>query len=210
VSAQLNATDEQPYQAFNLTIRADSTLQTVQDAFALKVTVTAFRGSLPIGEALTSKISVPASTFKDKAQAELWASQAFRSFRARVTAAILEEAALTLGDEANWALDDLKIEQMDAQEVVQNHLRGTTKRLQERFNIQRPGRQSQWERLELMQAMKEALLSLPEQERTLANAVDRLKETHPEKAPDSADALGKIMKRQNIAWKDLKKDLRRF
>ncbi len=208
MSAQLNAADEQPYHAFNLTIRADSTLQTIQDAFALKVTVTAFRGSIPIGEAITNKIVVPASVFKDEAQAQAWAAHAFRSFRARVTAAILEEATLTLADEANWALNDLKIEQMDAQEVVQNHLRGTTKRLQERLNIQRPGRQSQWERLELMQAMKAALTSLPEQERTIANAVERLKETHPEKAPDTANALRKILKRQGIAWKDLKKELR--
>jgi hypothetical protein len=207
VSAQLNADDEQPYQAFNLTIRADSTLQPVQDAFALKVTVTAFRGSIPVGEAITNKIIVPASVFKDETQARVWAALAFRSFRARVTAAILEEASLTLGDEASWALDDLKIEQMDAPGVVQSHVRSTTKRLQERFNIQRPGRQSQWERLELMQAMKAALISLPKQERTIANAVSRLKETQPEKAPDTAEALRKIMKRQGIAWKDLKKEM---
>jgi gas vesicle protein len=162
---------------------------------------------IPIGDALTNKITVPVSTFRDETQAKQWADHAFRSFRARSTAALLSEAALTLGDEANWALDDLKIESMDMQEVVQAHIKDTTKRLQERFNLQRPGRQSQWDRLELMEAMKAVLNLLPEQDRTIANAATRLKETHPDKAPESSEALRKVMKRQGISWKGLKKEL---
>ncbi len=207
MSAQPNAIDEQPDAVFNLTIRADRSFHVGEDDYTLKVTIKALRGSIPIGEALTNKITVPVSTFRDEAQAKQWADQTFRSFRARSTAALLSEASLMLGDEANWALDDLKIEPMDMQEVAQTHIRGTTKRLQERFNLQRPGRQSQWDRLELMEAMKVVLNLLPEQERTIAKAAARLMESYPGKAPESSDALRKIMKRQGISWKGLKKEL---
>ncbi len=207
MSAQPNAIDEQPSASFSLTIRADRSFHVGEDDYTLKVTIKTLRGSIPIGEAITSKITAPASTFTDEAQARLWADQTFRSFRARSTAALLSEAALTLGDEANWVLDDLKIESMDMQNVAQTHIRGTTKRLQERFNLQRPGRQSQWDRLELMEAMKAVLNLLPEQGHTIANAAARLKETHPDKAPESGDALRMIMRRQGISWRDLKKEL---
>jgi hypothetical protein len=215
MSAQPNAIDELPSASFSLTIRANSTLHSNADSFTLEVSILTVRRmmmkgesiEIPIGDALTNKITVPVSTFRDEAQAKQWADHAFRSFRVRSTAALLSEAALTLGDEANWALDDLKIESMDMQNVAQTHIRGTTKRLQERFNLQRPGRQSQWDRLELMEAMKVVLNLLPEQERTIANAAARLMESYPGKAPESSDALRKIMKRQGISWKGLKKEL---
>lgn len=194
--------------SFQLIIQADSSFEQAGDAYVLKVDIKAFRkfagGAHPIGEMITSKVTVPVPTFKDEDQANLWADQTFRSFRAGSTKALLEEAALTLGDEANGMIGELGIEQMNFHELVSTHVQATRDRVRDRFNIPSEGQPSPWIKDELAAAVVSVLNALPAKERNYSKVSEELKKSYGEKAPESAEALRKLLSRFNLNWKKLK------
>jgi hypothetical protein len=189
---------------FKLSIEAVSDVRLAGDAITLRTTIKAFRGELQFGQTVTSEITAALATFRDEAHARLWADQSFRSFRARVTDALLSEAALTMGDEAQWGLADVGAESVNLHEVVRGHARATRDRLRERFRLLTAGQPSQWARDELAEAVIDALNSLPTSQHTYAGVSGRIKETHAGKAPESAEALRKLLGRFNLDWGKLK------
>jgi hypothetical protein len=189
---------------FKLSIEAVSDVRLDGDAITLRTTIKAFRGELQFGQTVTSEITATLATFRDEAHARQWADQSFRSCRARVTDALLSETALTMGDEAQWGLADVGAESVDLHEVVRGHTRATRDRLRERFRLLTAGQPARWSRDELAEAVIDALNSLPPRQRTYAGVSGRLREAHAGKAPESAEALRKLLGRRNLDWGKLK------
>ncbi len=190
--------NEKQFDSFNLTIYAEGALEYSEGARTLRIKVTAKRGVVPIGDSLTSNITVPESTFQNEAQAETWAVETFRSFRARLTAALVGEAVSVAGDEANAALHDHKIERIDMRDVMTRHLTETETRLRKRFALPKQGRPTQWTRLELLEALRLSASKLPKAERTIPRVFERLKENYPDLAPQNAAALRRALSRLKI------------
>ncbi len=184
--------------SFDLTIRAARELVRSEGAHTLRITVSAHRNALQIGDSLTSNITVPHATFQSEAQAEAWAHDTFRSFRARVTAALVGEAVSVAGDEANAVLTDHKIEHIDMRDVMVRHLKETETRLRKRFALPKQGRPTQWTRLELLEALRLSASKLPKAERTIPRVFERLKENYPDLAPQNAAALRRALSRLKI------------
>jgi hypothetical protein len=69
------------------------------------------------------------------------------------------------------------------------------------------GQPSQWNKVELEQAVRKALDLLPDRNRrTLQTVSNLLKEAYPKKAPPTASALKQLMLRLGVDWKALKKE----
>lgn len=205
MSAQpINNTEDEHADAFDLIIRATSTLDKDETAYTLTILIKAFRGERQIGNFQKVVILAPLSDFKDEAQAGEWADQTFRSFRARSTEWLLYEAAMLVGDVANEATNALGIEPVDMQHTIQSHVRRTAERLHQQFNIKRTGPALQWGASELAFAVAQALKTLPKSQRTYSGVVEVLKETHGDKAPKTAEALRKMLGRFGWDWKEIK------
>ncbi len=207
MSAQpLYSSEENHTASFSLTLRADSTFRKTEDSFILEVSITALRGERTIGELRTSRIIVPADEFKDEDDARAWADLTFRSFRARSTEALVHEAALALRDEALESVNARdggdQVANMD--EMLTRHVRETEERLRKRFNIKKAGPAAEWSNTELSKAVAEVLKELPERQRTYAGVAEKLKERHGSRAPESGEALRKMLKRLYINWTELK------
>jgi hypothetical protein len=202
MSAQIADTPTPIRAISELTIRAERVLDRSAEAYTLRITVTALRkiGDVlaPIGQSFTSNLSVPVATFRDEAQAHQWADHTFGSFRARVTAALVNETVSVAADEANWALADLGIESVEFRDVLDRHLKETDAHLRERFNLPKTGRPAQWTRLELLEALRLSASKLPQNERTIPRVFERLKEAFPDHAPANAAALRRMLSRFKI------------
>jgi hypothetical protein len=191
-------TNENQSASFDLTIHAESVLEQSEGARTLRIAVSAHREGRKLGATVTSNITVPDGTFQSEAQANTWAAETFRSFRARVSAALVAEAVSVAGDEANAVLTDHKIEHVDMRDVMDRHLKETEARLRERFALPKQGRPSQWTRLELLEALRLSASKLPKGERTIPRVFERLKETYPNHAPTNAAALRRALSRLKI------------
>ncbi len=206
MSAQmLYNTEENHNASFSLTLRADSTFRKSEDSFILEVSITALRGEHPIGQRLTSRIVVPADEFKDEDDARAWADLTFRSFRARSTDALVHEAVLSFRDESTETLNERSEgNQIDLEAMLTRHVRDTGKRIRERFNVKKTGPAAGWSNTELEREVAEILRELPEQQRTYTVAAEKLKQRYGSRAPDSGEALRKMLKRLQIDWAGLK------
>ncbi len=190
VSAQpINDTQDESASAFDLTIRADSTLGRDETAYTLTILIKAFRGERQVGSAHKIMLLTPVSDFEDEAQAREWADQTFRSLRARSTGHLLHEAALLVGDVANEATNALNLGTVDMQDTIQSHVRQTAAGLHRQFNVKRTGPALQWGASELSFAVSKALKALPKSEQTYAGVVEMLKKSHDDKAPKTPEAL---------------------
>jgi hypothetical protein len=192
---------------FEFTIKAGYSLNKGSDTFGLKVTFEGFCrvGSelVSTGQTVSSETIVPASIFKNEEQADAWANHAFRIIRLRYIHAALYEGVLLAGDEANDALNALQIDVVEMQDVIQDHIKGTSTRLQKLYQMRASGQPSQWTRHKLSKAVRLAVDPLPKKERTIAKAAERLKEMHPDKAPTSPAALRQMLSRFKIKWSEV-------
>jgi hypothetical protein len=152
---------------------------------------------------MESGVGAPLSDFESPEQAEEWAERTFLELRARLRAALLSEATLTLTDEAHAALDHLGAAEANIERLIQDHAKSTERRLRERFDAHRPGQFSQWTRTQLTQAVKVAVHSLPKDERTIAKAAERLRKSHPDKAPKTSAGLKQMLRRFYVKWSEV-------
>ncbi len=191
-------TEEKQNTSFKLTVHAMRELVQSEVAYTLRIAVSAHINTLQVGETMTSNITVPRETFQNEAQAETWAFETFRSFRARLAASLVSEATSIAGDEANAVLSDQRIERIDMRDVMDRHLKETETRLRKRFALPKQGRPTQWTRIELLEALRLSASKLPRGERTIARVFERLKETYPDHAPPNDAALRRTLSRLKI------------
>ncbi len=190
---------------FNLAIEGEVTLRREGEMVVIDQKLIGRRGVFQIGEH-TGVIKIPAAIFKNEEQLRTWFHTAFNTYNTSVIHAVLHEALLRFGDVANETLDTQKIEHSDRKELVNNHIRETTKRIREELKISEHGHYSPWTKYKLTNAVRRSLRALPKSERTYGNVASLLKNTHGEQAPASGESLRQLMRRFEVDWKTLKAD----
>jgi hypothetical protein len=189
---------------FTIALTVEGEIKIENGAINLLVKTTAGREGDAFGHStVESGVGAPLSDFESPEQAEDWAERTFGELRARLRAALLSEAALTLTDEAHAALDHLGAAEANIEGLIQDHARSTERRLRERFDAHRPGQFSQWTRTQLTEAVKVAAHSLPKDERTIARTAERLRGSHPDKAPKTNAGLKQMLRRFNVKWSEV-------
>lgn len=93
----------------------------------------------------------------------------------------------------------------DAEEVIQNHLKQIEYYLRSLLEAKR-GKRSKWTGVELERAVRRALIPLPARERKLDKVAEKLREIYPDRAPVSGEALGALLKRFKLSWREIKTD----
>jgi hypothetical protein len=88
--------------------------------------------------------------------------------------------------------------------VHRSLLQDENKEAKERLQARTPGQYSQWQRLELYEAVLNALRTIEPDKRNYDGVQYRLIQTHPDKAPASGGALRQLLIRFEINWKGLK------
>ena len=190
--------------SFTIALTVEGEIKIEDGAINLLVETTAARAEDGFGHStMRSDVGAPLSDFESPEQAEAWAERTFHELRARLRAALLSEATLTLTDEAHAALDHLGTGEANIEGLIQDHARSTERRLRERFDTHRPGQFSQWTRTQLTQAVKVAAHSLPKDERTIARTAERLRKSHPDKAPKTSAGLKQMLRRFNVEWSEV-------
>jgi hypothetical protein len=195
--------DEINFSPFSFTIEGHLSLTKGATVVTLNHVIKTHKG--PIGINISGKSEIPASLFVDEQQQEAWAATIDRAFQEILVEATLDEAMSTLSDIIHFYLNYFRIESIDMKEVLREHTRAAEARLKERLDLRGPGRRSEWTRLDLTNAVSEALKELPKKREQTYNHIARvLKEKYPDKAPESGDSLRKTLKRFEINLKELK------
>ncbi len=190
---------------FKLAIEGEVTLRHEGGMVVIDQSLIGKRGVAQIGEH-TGVMKIPAAIFKNEEELRTWFHTSFHTFSTSVIHTILHEALLRFGDVANGTLDTQNIEPSDRKELVNNHVRETTKRVREELKISEHGHYSPWTKYKLTNAVRRSLRALPKSERTYDNVANLLKDSHGDKAPASGESLRQLMRRFEVDWKTLKAD----
>lgn len=151
-------------------------------------------------------IRVPTTAFKTK---EEWAEYIMRvetNFRTYVHLAMAAEALQTFHDAGESAFTDMGLTPgaLTPKEILGIHVNATKNRVAKIVGAK--GRRSKWTRAELERDVRSAMRALKRGDRNLSNVADVLRARKPDKAPVSGEALGVLLKRFRIPWKDIKTD----
>jgi sigma54-dependent transcription regulator len=146
----------------------------------------------------------PVRLFQDNEQLQIWFRTAVQKLLFHLPRILAEETSMSLRDQANAALNALKIETLDMKDIVDDHLRDTADRIKDTLDMQRMGQQSAWTKLRLKRAIRREVASLPKQERTLKKVSERLLSAYPDAAPASSDSLRKLITRFDLDWRELR------
>ncbi len=197
--------DENRVTNFTVSIHADSVFRKSEDSFILEVSVTALSGPFPVGDKLTSRTVVPISEFKNEHDANRWAEDVLLFLRAHIQESLAHEAVLLASDEAAAAINIRGHgEQVDMEETLRKHERSTAERLRSIFNIKKTGPAAQWSNSELQEALAVLSKEMEGIRWTYTTVAEKLKESYGSKAPESGEALRKMLKRLHIKWTELK------
>lgn len=160
------------------------------------------RNSKSMGGDLLSTYDVPPGTFDDDETRAEWETKARTFFTRRLVETMIYEASAHLADAGNFYLDEMGIDPapVPRKELVEIHLNQTRARVSHYLGVK--GQRSRWTRAELRRAVLAALSSGGPH--TLAAVARQLQRSHARKAPASGEALGVLLKRFKLSWKELK------
>ena len=195
---------------FELVVKGDVTLNEETQEVTSKLSV--FRLDSRDGEPFDAQLSerrvtlgAPAELFSDEQQFLIWFKTAFQTFIFHLPRTLRDEASLSFRDQANATLHNLKVERIDMNDVVDDHVRDTADRVKDTLGLSQMGQPSQWTKLRLSQAIRREVARMPKEKRTLENVVRRLQSTYPDQAPASSESLRKLIARFELDWKKLRR-----
>jgi hypothetical protein len=152
-------------------------------------------------------IACPINYFTDREQILQWAGSTARQFGLSPAETFLSDARLHLRSIAGWYLNQLGVEEVSLKDLVEAHARDSAANLKRQLDMRR-GQASPWTRLELAQAVNRAIRKMPRTERSLEAVAAILRESHPEIAPPTGEALRKLLGRFELKWGEMKKQKR--
>jgi hypothetical protein len=146
----------------------------------------------------------PVRLFQDNEQLQRWFRTAVQKLLFYLPRILVEEMSMSLRDQTNAALNELKIEALDMKDIVDDHVRDTTERVKDTLGLQRMGQPSPWTKFRLSRAIRREVVSMPKEDRTLENVAKRLQSAYPDEAPASSEALRKLISRFELNWRELR------
>ncbi len=146
----------------------------------------------------------PVRLFQDNEQLQIWFRTAVQKLMFYLPRVLVEEMSMSLRDQTNAALNDLKIETLDMKDIVDDHVRDTAERVKDTLGLQRMGQPSPWTKFRLSRAIRREVVSMPKEDRTLENVAKRLQSAYPDEAPASSEALRKLISRFELNWRELR------
>jgi hypothetical protein len=175
--------------------------------FALRLTMEQFHAPVPGIEELkhigSCGFSFPAEDFPDQEARAEYVEKVKRLFHHGVAFAMTQEAGLHLVDVGNFYLNALGIDSISKKEMVEVHLNETRRRIGG-LALKTKGKPSKWTRIELERAVLKALSTIKVENPTLGHINRALKKRYPKKAPASGAALGVMLGRFDIKWREMK------
>ncbi len=187
---------------FSFTIKGNLVVTKEESTVVLKHKFESY--NWPVSYTDTGETEIPANLFANEEEVEKFALNVHRTFVASVLDAMLHEAELQLNDIVHFILSHMGLDSIDMREQVKRHARGTADRVKRQLEVQVAGPQAQWSNRALWRAVAQALKTLQKNEQTYANVTRILKEKYPDKAPETPEALRKMLDRLGIDWKSLK------
>ena len=167
------------------------------------------RGDDMITGDLLSTYSAPAGTFAEEGTADKWEEKVRAAFARRLVETMMFEASAHLADAGNYYLDEMGLDRapVPRKELVEMHVNETRKRVSAYLGVK--GQRSHWTGPELERAVRAMLSGITNsQARTLDNVAAALRKNdhYKKKAPASGEALGVLLKRFKLKWRDLKRE----
>ncbi len=157
------------------------------------------------------KTELSAKLFKDDHTVEEFAGKVHLIFTHWLSKVLAEEATLYLNDVIHFVLSDMALDEVDLNAQARIHAKQTATLVRQRLGLRKNGQRSLWSRFELARAVFDAMGAIPNHpDRTYEGVVEELKKRHPDKAPESADALRKMLKRMGLSWKRIKADRKKM
>jgi hypothetical protein len=147
--------------------------------------------------------SFPAKDFPDQETRAEYVLKVRHLFHLGVARAMTQEAGLHLVDAGNFYLNSLGIDSISKKEMVEVHLNETRRRIGG-LALKTKGKPSKWTRIELERAVLRALSTIKVENPTLGHINRALKKRYPKKAPASGAALGVMLGRFKIKWREMK------
>lgn len=148
---------------------------------------------------------IPLDIFKDVPQLNEFCSTVRRMYHETLPELLAIEAGQHLNLILNEVLNSQNILKIDMVAHIDNAGKRWAQRVKDSLSLPVRGRHSQWTPAELTFAIRAAMnLIPPHEKKDYENVAAKLKESHPEKAPKSGEALRALVKRSNLKWKDLK------
>jgi len=153
-----------------------------------------------------SRIVFPPDGFPDQEARDEWAHKAAATFKAVVGSVMLDEMYLLFVDSANYHAETMGFDTnpVGRKELVKIHVKETERRVSVFMGAK--GQRSKWTRAGLERAVRHALRTLPRGKRKLEHVAAALRKSHPSQGPVSGEALGAMLRRHKIPWKNLKTD----
>jgi hypothetical protein len=142
--------------------------------------------------------------FMNKTKARNAAHAGAISFRTHLPFVVAHESSLHLADMMNLALDEFYLREIDRADIVNSHIKQTALRIRTLLKSPEPGQRSEWDRLELMHALRRVMHELPASQRTFEIVARKLREITKRETPGSGEALRKLISRFGLKWKELK------
>ncbi len=149
-------------------------------------------------------MGAPVKLFQDNEQLNNWFGIAVQKLLFHLPRVLVDETSASLRDQANAALNELKIEALDMKDIVDDHVRDTAERVKDTLGLQRMGQASPWTKFRLSRAIRREVVSMPKEDRTLENVAKRLQFAYPDEAPASSEALRKLISRLKLNWRELR------
>ena len=142
---------------------------------------------------------IPDSLVSNTSRAEWW-DEAERLFRDSIQESLRRETLSHFVDVVDMTLIKREGRLGTVKQVIARHLKSTTARFRETFGIKSRGKFSPWAPTTLTRAIVGVVQQYPREDHSYANVVKRLQQQYPDKAPPSADALKKLVKRMGLNW----------
>ena len=188
--------------SFSFTIKGEMAVTKEESTVVLEHKFESY--NWPVEYTDTGKTEIPANLFADEEELQKFTRAVHQAFVGSVLDAMLHEAELQLNDMVHFTLNHMGLDSIDMREQVKAHTRETTARVKRQLGVQATGPQAQWSNRALSRAVAQALRTLRKNEQTYANVTRILKEKYPDKAPETPEALRKMLDRLGINWKSLK------
>jgi hypothetical protein len=149
---------------------------------------------------------ISARLLADERLFDTWINKTLQTVQESIPGLTTASAATSIAVALIAGIDKTGVDTFDVGEEVDSHVRVLARILKDDLNLSRPGQHSSWTRWELMQAVLDAqgrLLSL-KQKVTYDSIAEVLKQTHPNEAPPTGNALRVLLRRFKISWKQVK------
>lgn len=191
-----------------LTVKIDTQLFFERNELKITVHHRLHYSTGPVEHTTEGRTDIPANYFKDDETFQMFVARVTALYTnpltERLTAALADEAALTLGDIIYFVLNDLEIDSSDMRDLAKYHAQQTQKRVARHLAVPQRGRGAQWKRAELARAILAELRALSKRDRTYSRVASALEKKYGTKAPVSGDGLRKMLERLELDWSDLK------